>query len=114
MKRWQAGDRFAPFIGYSYESPEPMRRFLSSKRFQLLQTIWSRHPKSVYELAKMSGRPRMAVVADLKELQWLKLVTFRRARYRGRRVKTPLVPYDRIRIDIDLKQAEVPEKTHKT
>jgi len=83
-------------------SVERLRAFLSSARFRLVSLIRRHNPESVYELAKLAGRPRMAVVQDLKLLHTMRIVKFHVKRGPGRKKVAPYVPYKAIRIAIDL------------
>ncbi len=82
--------------------PEELRAFLSSERFRLVKLIRRHKPSSVYELAKLSGRDRMAVTMDLKLLEALRFVRLKRSSGTGRARSMPIVPYEAIRIAIDL------------
>jgi predicted transcriptional regulator len=100
VERWDEGE-VESHISVAM-SAERLRAFLSSERFRLVNLIRRSKPGSVYELAKLAGRPRMAVVQDLKLLRALGFVKFRASRGPGRKKMAPYVPYKAIRIAIDL------------
>lgn len=101
MRNFDRGAAKDPHMAVSF-SPERLRAFLSSERFRLVRLIRAKQPNSVYELAKLAGRPRMAVVQDLKVLTALGFVRLRGHRGSGRARSIPIVPYKAIRIAIDL------------
>lgn len=101
VRLWERTGHGESHHGVSFP-PERLRAFLSSERFRLLQLIRRKKPRSVYELAKMASRDRMAVVMDLKVLRALGFVNFQKIRGPGRARSVPVVPYKAIRIAIDL------------
>jgi predicted transcriptional regulator len=91
-----------PYSILSFTTPNALRRFMSSERFRMLQTIRAQPPESVYGLAKALNRNRMAVIADLRVLAALGLVEMSRTGGSGRRRSIPRVPYSQIRIQLDV------------
>lgn len=83
-----------------FTSLEAARNFLTRERLTLLRTIRNRHPNSIYELAKMTGRNLKNVQEDVRILEQHGLVQIAK-RPRGRRkVKVPRVPFEEIALRI--------------
>jgi predicted transcriptional regulator len=73
-----------------FASIEAVRNFLTRERMALLRAIRSRHPGSIYELAKMVNRNLKSVQTDLKVLEEHGLVRLNaRQRTARRHVKVP-------------------------
>lgn len=100
----QAGKIGAPRVGLSFESIDAVRNVLTPKRLGLLKAIREGRPKSVYALAKATGRPLKNTQDDVAMLARLDLVELKR----GHGKRSPLEPrvrYDSIRLDIPLHHA---------
>ena len=81
------------------ESLDVLRKILTPERMRILQVIKNEKPNSIYELAKLLGRDRAAVIRDLEVLQKIGLVEISEEKdERGR--KKPIVPYDEIVVKI--------------
>ena len=81
------------------ESLDVLRKILTPERMRILQVIKNEKPNSIYELAKLLGRDRAAVIRDLEVLQKIGLVKISEEKdERGR--KKPIVPYDEIVVKI--------------
>jgi predicted transcriptional regulator len=76
-----------------------LRKVLTPERLRIIQTIRTKKPESIYELAKILGRDRAAVIRDLEYLQLLGLVEFEEVKAH-RDKKKPIVPYDEIVVSI--------------
>ena len=97
----QAGKIGAPRDGLSFESIDAVRNVLTPKRLGLLKAIRESRPRSVYALAKATGRPLKNTQDDVAMLARLDLVELKR----GREKRSPLEPrvrYDSIRLNIPL------------
>jgi len=81
------------------ESLDVLRKILTPERMRILQVIKNEKPNSIYELAKLLGRDRAAVIRDLEVLQKIGLVKISEEKdEKGR--KKPIVPYDEIVVKI--------------
>ena len=81
------------------ESLDVLRKILTPERMRILQVIKNEKPGSIYELAKLLGRDRAAVIRDLEVLQKIGLVEISEEKdEKGR--KKPIVPYDEIVVKI--------------
>lgn len=54
---------------YDFEGISLLRKLLSNQRARLLNTIKTKHPKSLYELAKLLNRDFKSVSEDIKLLE---------------------------------------------
>ncbi len=100
FKAVQAGRQVEPHEMVGFTSLEAARNFLIRERLGLLRTIKSRHPNSIYELAKMTGRDLKNVQQDVQILERRGLVRIA-SRPRGNRtVKVPRVPFEEIALNI--------------
>jgi predicted transcriptional regulator len=81
---------------YSFSSFEAFRKALTLQRFQLLKVIRENNPKSIHELAKLTGRDMKNVSEDLRALKEMELVELEP----HGRLKTPRVKYDEIRFEV--------------
>jgi len=98
----KAGKIGAPRVGLSFESIDAVRNVLTPKRLGLLKAIRETRPKSVYALAKATGRQLKNTQDDVAMLARLDLVELKR----GRGKRSPLEPrvrYDSIRLTIPLR-----------
>jgi predicted transcriptional regulator len=92
-------------VGHKHEgcfaSIEEVRNFLTRGRVALLRTIRSRHPGSIYELAKMVNRNLKSVQTDLKVLEEHGLVRLNARQQATRRhVKVPEALFGEIALRI--------------
>ncbi len=90
-----------PLRGIYFTSLESVRRLLSDKRMALLRLVRERHPRSIYELAKISGRNFKNVHADvalLKKYGLLRLPPRKRLFDKGPSRRPISVPYASINI----------------
>src|SRR5262249_40346016 len=83
-----------------FTSIEAARNFLTRERLTLLRTIRSRHPGSLYELAKMVGRDFKNVQEDIGILERHGLVRITKEPRGKRKVKVPQVPFEEIALRI--------------
>jgi len=103
FRRVSRGDRRMQTPGLYFESVEELRRILTEKRLALLLVITRDRPVSVRELARVVGRDYKNVSSDIALLERLGLVKIETTRGKGR-AQAPTVPYDEIRVTIDLRQ----------
>lgn len=83
-----------------FTSLEAARNFLTRERLALLRAIRTRHPESLYELAKMVGRDFKNVQEDIRILERHGLVQIAKRPRGGRNVKVPRVPFEEIALKI--------------
>jgi|Deesub1362A_J573_1020465.scaffolds.fasta_scaffold00164_37 predicted transcriptional regulator len=79
---------------------DDLRKILTPERIRILQIIKNKRPSSIYELSKLLERDRSAVMRDLEFLSKLGFVEFREEKWKKRRSKKPIVPYDEIEVSI--------------
>ncbi len=102
VRRVARGDRAAQEAGLYFETAEELRRILTEKRLELLLAITRYRPASVHELAGLLGRDYKNVSTDIALLERLGLVKLGAKGGKGR-AQMPTVPYDEIRVTIDLR-----------
>ncbi|PIR19433.1 MAG: hypothetical protein COV48_02010 [Elusimicrobia bacterium CG11_big_fil_rev_8_21_14_0_20_64_6] len=100
----QAGKIGPPRIGLTFESIDAVRNVLTPKRLGLLKAIRESRPKSIYALAKATGRQLKNTQADVAMLARLDLVELERGHGKRTALK-PRVRYDSIRLNIALHDA---------
>jgi predicted transcriptional regulator len=83
-----------------FTSIEAARNFLTRERLALLRTIRTRHPSSLYMLAKMAKRDFKNVQQDIEILQRHGLVRISKESRGKRKVKVPQVPFEEIALKI--------------
>ncbi len=83
-----------------FTSIEAARNFLTRERLALLRTIRTRHPSSLYELAKIAERDFKNVQEDIRILQRHGLVRIAKEPRGRRKVKVPHVPFEEIALRI--------------
>ena len=94
------GERPAPVYAgqQTFESVEALMRLLTPENRQLLALIRDRKPRSVAELAEMSGRAASNLTRTLAKLE---AVGFVRMRDGAERRKVPTAVVHTLRIEID-------------
>jgi predicted transcriptional regulator len=100
FKAVQAGRHIEPHEIVGFTSLEAARNFLTRERLALLHTIRNRHPGSIYELAKMTGRDLKNVQEDVRILEQHGLVQIAERPRGSRKVKVPRVPFEEIALRI--------------
>jgi predicted transcriptional regulator len=83
-----------------FTSIEAARNFLTRERLTLLRTIRTRHPSSLYELAKIVDRDFKNVQEDIQILERHGLVQIAKEPRGRRKVKVPRVTFDEIALRI--------------
>ena len=83
-----------------FTSIEAMRNFLRRERLGLMRTIRTRHPASLYELAKMVKRDFKNVQKDIGILERHGLVRISKEPRGKRKVKVPQVLFEEIALKI--------------
>ncbi|MCX5786895.1 MAG: MarR family transcriptional regulator [Elusimicrobia bacterium] len=92
------GKPFSPKEGVNFTSIEAARNFLSPARLALLRLIKEKDPRSLYALAKLSGRSFPSVFKDIEILRKHGLVKLTRDKQSRRRSVLPRVEYDAIHL----------------
>ncbi len=82
-----------------FTSAESLIKVLSNKNRALLTTILSDHPKSLAELAELTGRKKSNLSRTLKTMERYGIVKLKRE---GRGRIVPRVPYKEVSIDLRL------------
>jgi len=85
--------------GVQFASLEAGAKLLSAKNRTLLRTIAERHPKSVTELAAMTGRAEQNVLRTLNKLAAAGVVRLDKGEGRARR---PVLAARKVHFEIDL------------
>jgi predicted transcriptional regulator len=87
--------------GVYFTSIEAARNFLTRERLALLRTIRTRHPRSIYDLARIVDRDLKNVQQDVALLERHRLVRFTEKR-RGpkSKIKVPEAPFAEIALKI--------------
>ncbi len=89
----------------SVPSLDVARKIFSPERLKLLAVIEEKHPKSVYELARLLKRDRRNVTKDLEYLKSIGLVKIEKQRKaKTRKLTMPTVHFNKINIGIDLRR----------
>lgn len=81
-----------------FSSLESLAKVLSERNMLLLETIRRGQPRSLTELAKLSGRAVSNLSRTLHSMERLGLVEFRAEEHR----KVPVVRYERVKLDMAL------------
>ncbi|MFZ0660168.1 MAG: hypothetical protein WBE78_02335 [Candidatus Binataceae bacterium] len=103
LRRVEGGDLRPQGSGLYFETVDELRRILTDKRLELLLAIARHHPASIHELAGLVKRDYKNVSTDVTLLGRLGLVTLKTRAGNGR-AQAPSVPYDEIRVTIDLRR----------
>jgi len=69
-----------PFRGEYFESLDAVRSVLTDRRLELWRTVRDEKPKSISQLAEMVGRSFRTVHRDMKLLESLGLISFKKGK----------------------------------
>lgn len=94
MDRWAEGETVPAVV--SLGSARDLRRLLTDRRIELLQSIMGESPASISALAERVGRHYREVYEDVELLAEHGIVYFQ---HEGS-AKRPWVPYERIELDM--------------
>ena len=87
---------------YDYEGIVALRKLLSNEKARLLHIIKSKHPNSIYSLARILGRDFKSVSEDIKLLErfgFIELIS----EHTGKRERLkPIIIVDQITINVKL------------
>ena len=102
MSKIKADKKVAPKEGISFGNVESFREFFTPKRLELLHVIKQKQPKSIYELAKLTGRNFKNVVLDIKILEKYGLIDTKKITFQGKKGYKimPVFDYDKLTVDI--------------
>ena len=84
----------SPHYEVSFDSKSDFHRFV--KNIHILSDIVAFRPKSLYELAKISGTDVSNLNKIILFFEEIKVIRIQKTTVSGRTVKTPVVDYDRI------------------
>lgn len=100
-KIWYESADGSPRVGSEirFQSLEAGAKLLSAKNLALLRTIAARHPKSISELAALTGRAEQNLLRTLHKLAGAGLVRLNRG---GGRAYQPVVAARKVHFEIDL------------
>lgn len=98
----QAGRDVEPRETVGFTSLDAARNFLTRERLALLRTIKTRHPGSIYALAKIVERDLKDVQEDIRILERHGLVKITTHPRGSRKIKVPEVPYEEIALRISI------------
>lgn len=82
-----------------FSSFESLSKVLSERNMLLLEIIRNHKPRSVSELAQLSGRAKSNLSRTLHNMEQMGLLELREEDHR----KVPTVNYDRVHLDIELR-----------
>ncbi|MBI5100589.1 MAG: hypothetical protein HZB33_01950 [Nitrospirae bacterium] len=101
MARIERGERVSRRKpGVYFENLDVMRKAITAERLRLLKVIKDNHPESLYALAKMLERNLKNVSDDVRYLADLGLIELAKGKTNGREKTTPIVRYEKIRVEI--------------
>jgi len=96
----QGGREVEPREIVGFTSLEAARNFLTHERLALLRAIKTRHPGSIYALARMVERDLKNVQEDIRILERHGLVKLTKRPRGSRKIKVPEVPFEEIELRI--------------
>lgn len=96
----QAGRDVEPQEIVGFTSLEAVRNFLTRERLALLRAIKTKHPGSIYALAKVVNRDLKNVQDDIRILERHGLVKITKRPRGSRKIKVPEVPFEEIALRI--------------
>ena len=88
----------APHYEISFDDKRTFERFI--KNIYILSDILAFKPRSVYELAKFSGTDISNLNKVILFFEDIGVIQIKQRKINGREVKTPIVNYDSIKIDL--------------
>jgi len=87
---------------YNFEGIEALRKLLSNERARILNTIKTKHPKSIYELARILQRDFKAVQEDIKLLERFGFIDLIAEKSGKRNRLKPILIAEEIKINIKI------------
>ena len=92
----------------SFDSVADVRQLLTDRRIELMRSIMTAGPDSISDLADRLGRNYSDVHGDVQVLADHHIVYFDT----DGRTKRPVIPYDRVRVDIEVVGDSSAERAH--
>ena len=87
---------------YDYSGLTALRNLLNNEKARIIHTIKTKHPKSIYELAKILGRTFKSVKDDLTLLERFGFVELSQEKTKNRIRHKPEVLVDSIVINVKI------------
>ena len=99
FKNARAGKKSPAKIGVYFTSLEAVRNLLTERRLELLHAVREKHPHSIYQLARLTGRNFRNVYDDVQILKTYGLIHLGKLPKKRQRSNRSLsVPYREINI----------------
>jgi len=87
---------------YNFSDLAVLRKMLSNEKARILHIIKTKHPDSIYSLAKLSNRDFKAVIEDIKFLESLGFIEILREK-KGKRIRhKPVLVVDEMILSISI------------
>jgi len=86
----------------SFQNLDSFRKILTKQRLKVLHIIKHQHPKSIYELAKMTKRDMKNIRDDLSKLKELGLIEMVKEKENKREPLIPVTKYDKLQVSIEI------------
>ena len=86
----------------SFQNLDSFRKILTKQRLKVLHVIKHQHPKSIYELAKMTKRDMKNIRDDLSKLKELGLIELIKEKENKREPLIPVTKYDKLQVSIEI------------
>ena len=97
-RKLSEGKKVKKRTGTFFTSMDAVRKVLTENRIRLMKVIKQRHPESLYELAKLTGRDFKNVSQDVSFLEELGLVDLKKSTG-ARRQRRPVLLSDRVSVE---------------
>jgi len=92
------GQKFKPIEKFTFANVDTFRKFLTTKRLELLRIIRNKKINSINELSRITGRDYKSINTDLDVLERINLVSMEKEDHKVR----PKVEFDEINVKISL------------
>ena len=86
----------------SFQNLDSFRKILTKQRLKVLHVIKHQHPKSIYELAKITKRDMKNIRDDLSKLKELGLIEMVKEKENKREPLVPITKYDKLQVSIEI------------
>ncbi len=96
LERWEAGETVPHVI--NFQNPSDLRALLTDRRVELLRSVMAEQPESIRGLADRLDRDVKTVHDDLQVLAEYDIVHFEP----DGRAKRPFVPYETIKVSLEI------------
>lgn len=98
LKSARKGKTKEPHYEIAFDNKKDFSKFI--KNIDILMTIQSLKPKSVYELAKILGKDQSNLNKTITFFESYGIVKVKEAKLNNRTVKKPIVDYGKIEFDL--------------